>query len=227
MTEIKNKKHGNKGYQSDWEKYVNANREAAHMLLPLEIGMTESGEFFRNRMSAAEVAKIWAGIKGEFPAYMSSNPLEFGEPKDIFGRYIKYFEKHDGADMAMPSTPFDLRIIHPTWILFSLSNLNWKFTKKGPQFSTECDDDGFLRNFVKVGLFDDPRLPAKRLHGQPLNKRKIFILANRNRCAPKELKYNLHVDVLQTVNRKNNSTMMMIDPSGSNSPMPPYGDYGP
>jgi hypothetical protein len=218
------KNQKNKDYQTDWEKYVKANRDAAYMLLPLEIGMTESGEFYRKRMAAAEVAKIRDGIIGDFPDYMDSNPLEFGEPKDIFGRYIEYFKKHDGADMAMPKTPFDLRITHPTWVLFSLGNLNWKFTKKGPQFSTECDHDGFERNFVKVGLFDDPRLPKKRLHGQPLNERKLFILANRNRCAPKGLKYNLHVDVLQTINRKNNSTMIVIDPSGSNSPRPPWGE---
>lgn len=219
-------KKKNTAYQEVWEKYIKANKKDPYVMLPLEVGMTNDGEFYRSRMGASDVAKIRDGIIDLFPKYVRAYPLEFGVPKQIFGNYIKFFDRHDSADLKPVNTPFDLTVTHPTWILFSLGNANWKFSKKGPQFSTENDDDGFLRNYVQVGMFDDPRLPKKKLHGQPMNSRKLLILANRNRSAPTNLKYNLHVDILQTLNRKRQSTEIMIDPGGNNSPTPPFGDLG-
>ena len=79
-------------------------------------------------------------------------------------------------------------------------------------------------NFVKIAMFDDPRYPKKEMHGQPMNTRKLFIVANRNRSAPEGLKFNLHVDVLQTLFGQPNSTAIIIDPDGGNQPQPPFGD---
>ncbi len=211
----------NEDYQKIWEAYVKENEFSPTVLLPLEIGMNEKGELYRTRMKAGDIAKIWAGIKDSFPKYMKKAPELFDNPAQIFGEYVKYFDDIDGSDNPPPRTPLDLNIIHPTWVMFSLDNPNWKFCQNGPQFSTENDPDDQSRNFVKICTFDDPRLPKTDMHGQPMNTRKLLILANRNRSAPKGLKYNLHVDVLQTLFGQLNSTTIVIDPGGNNNPKPP------
>lgn len=209
-------------YQRIWEAYVDENEFSPVVLLPLEIGMNEKVEFYRRRMKAGDIAKIWKAIEGKFPSYMQTEPSLFDDPEQIFGEYLKYFEKIDGSDMAPPRTPLDLKITHPTWLLFSLDNPNWKFSEKA-QFSTENDPDDLTRNFVKIAMFDDPRFPKKEMHGQPMNTRKLLLLANRNRSAPKGLKFNLHIDVLQTFFGKPNSTAIIIDPDGGTNPQPPFG----
>lgn len=223
MTEKKNQPaNDSEKYQKIWDAYVKENEFSPVVFLPLELGMNEDGEIYRRRMKAGDISKIWKGIKGEFPSYMQKEPSLFDDPEQIFGEYVKYFEKIDGTDLAPPRTPLDLKITHPTWIMFSLDNPNWKFAKHGAQFSTENDADDLARNFVKIATFDDPRLPDTPMHEQPMKARKLLILANRNRCAPKDLKYNLHVDVLQTLFGKPNSTTIIIDPGGGNTPKKPW-----
>lgn len=216
----------NDDYQKIWEAYIEENEFSPVVLLPLEIGINGNGEFYRRRMKAGEISKVWKGIKDDFPPYMQARPDMFDSPAQIFGEYIKFFDDHDGKDMAPPLNPLDLHITHPTWVMFSLDNPNWKFCEHGPQFSTENDPDDQTRNYVKIACFDDPRMPKKDLHGQPMNTRKLLILANRNRSAPKGLKYNLHVDVLQTLFGKPNSTTIIIDPGGGQQPNPPFGNGG-
>lgn len=218
-TDMKN----NEDYQKIWEAYIAENKFSPYVFLPLELGINEKGEIYRRRMKAGDIAKIWKGIKDKFPKYIRSAPHMFDNPDQIFGEYIGYFDDIDGNNIEPPRTPLDLQITHPTWIMFSLDNPNWKFCEHGAQYSVENDMDDLTRNYEKIALFDDPRLPTTTMHGKPLNTRKLLILANRNRSAPKGLKYNLHVDVLQTVFGKANSTTIIIDPGGGNNPNPPFG----
>jgi len=218
------KKNESDDYQKIWDAYVEENEFSPVVFLPLEIGMNEDAELYRRRMKAGDISKIWNGIKDKFPSYMQKEPSLFDDPEQIFGEYIKYFEKIDGSDVAPPRTPLDLKITHPTWLMFALDNPNWKFCEHGAQFSTENDPDDLTRNFVKIAMFDDPRMPSKPMHGQPMNTRKLLILANRNRSAPEGLKFNLHVDVLQTLFGKANSTTIIIDPGPNNNPNDPWGD---
>lgn len=210
-------------YQKIWEAYVKENEFSPVVLLPLEVGIDANGELYRSRMKAGDIAKIWKGIKDKFPHYMSARPDLFDNPAQVFGEYVKYFDDIDGNNIEPPRTPLDVNIIHPTWMLFSLGNINWKFCEHGRQYSTENDPDDQTRNFEKIAMFDDPRLPKKVMHGSPVNSRKLLLLSNRNRSAPKGLKFNLHVDVLQTLFGQVNSTTIIIDPDPNNNPNPPFG----
>ena len=225
----------NEDYQESWDEYAASQGGSPVVLLPLEIGMKYDKDkdemaFYRQRMRAGQVSKIWKGIKDDFPYYMNIAPQLFVNPEKVFKGYINHFSKKDGNDSPESRTPFDLNINQPTWLLFSLGNRNWKFAKTGPQFSTENDADDQTRNFVKIATFDDPRLPDDRMFpntvdsSEELNTRKLLLLANRNRCAPKNLKYNLHVDILQELMGEAHSTAVIIDPGGNNNPQPPYGD---
>lgn len=225
----------NENYQASWDEYVSSQEGSPIVLLPLKIGMKHDKDkdemaFYRQRMTAGEVGKIWKGIKNDFPYYMNRAPELFPNPKDIFNGYINHFAKKDGNNSEESRTPFDLNIKQPTWLLFSLGNRNWKFAKKGPQFSTENDADDLTRNFVKIAMFDDPTLPDNDMFDntvdsdEKLNTRKLLLLANRNRCAPKNLKYNLHVDILQNLFGQAHATTVIIDPGGLNDPQPPFGE---
>jgi len=182
------KKNESDDYQKIWDAYVEENEFSPVVFLPLEIGMNEDAELYRRRMKAGDISKIWNGIKDKFPSYMQKEPSLFDDPEQIFGEYIKYFEKIDGSDVAPPRTPLDLKITHPTWLMFALDNPNWKFCEHGAQFSTENDPDDLTRS------------------------------------APEGLKFNLHVDVLQTLFGKANSTTIIIDPGPNNNPNDPWGD---
>ena len=210
-------------YQHLWDKFIDNKPASPVALLPLEIGLDAKGEIFRRRMKADDVAEIWKNIKTKFPHYMYKEPSLFDDPKRIFEDYINFFKKYDSEEISPPRSPLDILIRKPTWLLYSLGNPNWKFAKTGAQFSTENDADDQTRNFVKIATFNDDRLPPTwSEYGQPLNERKLFILSNRNRCAPTNLKFNLHVDVLQKTIRGYDSTTIIIDPGSKNFPNPPF-----
>lgn len=210
-------------YQETWDEFLRVGSKAPVALLPLEIGINKKGEIFRHRMKGGEIKTIWGNIKNDFPHYMAKRPDLFDEAFQIFDDYITYFEKKDGEELSPPRTPLDIIITKPTWLLYSLGNPNWKFCKTGPQYSTENDLDDQTRNFVKIATFNDDRQSTSTAeYGQPMNERKLLLLANRNRSAPKNLKFNFHVDVLQILFGKENSTTIIIDPGGTNFPDYPF-----
>ena len=227
----------NSDYQTVWEEFVKEYRDRrANVLLPIEIGLMadpkKPGQIIihRDRMTSREVAKIWKGIKKKFPKYVTELPDVNGNAPQIFTDYISYFDTIDFVDNPPSRTPLDLKIIHPTWMMYVLDTENIKFAKNGAAYSVENDSDNLCRNFEMIAMFDDPRQPSKRVHGEPIKTRKILILANRNRSAPKGLKFNLHVDILQTLKvdgkRRKMSTTVIIDPGGDNRPRPPYPEDG-
>ncbi len=99
--------------------------------------------------------------------------------------YIKFFVT-DTVQGIIPSTPLDIKVNRPIWILYILPRRNWKFSKDR-QFSTENDRDDFGRNFEKITTFD---------------KNNMLLLANHCRSTPKGLKFNLHVTISQRENVK-------------------------
>ena len=122
------------------------------------------------------------------------------DPAAIFKDYIKFFEAQDGAQGARPPTPLDLVTSRPVWMLFYLKPKAWKFSKDR-QYSTENDPDDMCRNFEKISTMDGSN---------------ALLLSNRRRCAPKGLKFNLHVTISQKIDGRIMKTPIIIDPDTDN-----------
>lgn len=192
----------NQKYLKDWDDYQAARMKDKRtpILLPVLVSMSEKGELVRSRMEAPQVAKLAKRLKDDLPHYMFNRKMTDFDPKAIFKDYIDYFKAQDGAQGSRPPTPLDLVVKRPVWNLFYLTPKAWKFSKD-KQYSTENDPDDMCRNFEKIATMDGGN---------------ALLLSNRRRCAPKGLKFNLHVTITQKVDGRTMKTPIIIDPDTNN-----------
>lgn len=177
-------------------------RDYTPILLPIRIGINSDGELTRARVKAPRIIKLAKKLKTTLPAYMFDRKLTKYDPDAIFKDYINYFKHQDGAESALPEGPLDLIVKKPVWTLFDLKPDCWTFSE-GQQFSTVNDPDTMLRNFVKIATMDDDN---------------VLLMSNRRRCAPDNLKFNLHVTITQkAADGRLLKTPIIIDPAQNNS----------
>ena len=205
---MKNEDMKNQDYLKSWDDYAAKRPGPKPILMPIHIDINEQGEIVRERMKSPEVKKLYMNCRDEFPAYMAKAPELFDDPHAIFRDYVEYFDKIDGVQGPGVASPLDLVIPKPVWILFSLPRKNWAFSKH-QQYSIEHDCDDLTRNYEKICTMDNHN---------------ALLVSNRNRSAPKGLKYNLHV----TISQKSHTgapmqTDIIIDPGSTNTPIPPFG----
>jgi len=193
-------------YLKDWEEYQASRKppkdfigHITPILLPVIIGINKDGEFTRERMEKSDVARLAKNIKSDLPDYMFNDKLTRFAPENIFQDYIEFFHS-DGSQGPRPPTPLDLKVSMPVWMLFYLKPKSWTFSE-GRQYSTENDRDDWCKNFEKIATMDGG---------------KALLLSNRRRCAPDDLKFNLHVTITQTIGGKVMKTPIIIDPDSDN-----------
>lgn len=196
---------GNQAYLKDWDSYLADRPGRTPLLLPIAIGINGDGEIVRERIKADQVEAMFRHGKGDLPKYLSDPEVNTHNAEAIFEDYIDYFKAVDGNQGPVPEdprpTPLDLKTPQPVWMLFHVPSPAWKFSEN-TQFSTENDDDGLLRNFVKICTMDD---------------RNYLLLANRSLCNPEGLKFNLHVTIYQIIDGIRYETPIIIDPGADNS----------
>lgn len=195
----------NQDYLKSWDEYqaeaIKTKRHRSHpLLLPISIDIAD-GVIVRERIKANLVKEIYAKHKSEFPKGMfkEKNRWAVPDPDKIFSNYIEAFPD-DFAQSALPPSPLDISIRHPTWLLAYLPRDNWTFCE-ACQYSVENDRDDIRRNFEKICMFGD---------------RKYLILFNRHRSNPKKLKFNFHVNIHQVQDGKDMWTDIIIDPGTNN-----------
>ncbi len=195
----------NQEYLKDWDDYQAARRQPEKInqtpiLLPVIIGIGPNGELTRELMDYRAVEKLAAHLRRDLPDYMFNRKLTPHDPETIFGDFIKYFKAQGGSQGPRHPTPLDLSVSMPVWVLYSLKPKAWSFSKD-KQYSTLNDRDDMRRNFEKIAT---------------MSKGKVLLLSNRRRCAPKNMKFNLHVTISQKTDGKIMKTPIIIDPNQSN-----------
>lgn len=203
-TDIRTNESGTKtweDYEADCLHLPNGSRRKKPILLPVIIGMNSNGEFTQMRLKTGRVKKLAKKLKTDLPKYMFDRNMTPYDPEDIFDEYINYFKSQDGAQSALPPTPLDLKAKMPVWTLFYLKPKAWTFTKS-VQFTSVNDPTDLSRNFEKIATLGDD---------------KALLISNRRRCAPKDLKFNLHVTVTQQGRSQDVlTTPIIIDPEQDN-----------
>jgi len=202
----------NQKYLKKWDDYQNYHLEKQKgravktpILLLVLIDISAKGELVRERILAPDVKKLYMKCKGDIPSYMFDKSFTKHDPDKIFKDYVNYFAKIDGVQGPGVPCPLDLHAKMPVWILYVLPRKNWKFSKNC-QHSVENDRDDMLRNFTKICTLD---------------KMNALLLLNAHMSGPRNLKFNLHVDVNQTVDGVRMKTPIIIDPGQDNDP--PFG----
>lgn len=195
----------NQKYLKDWDDYQADRRDPKKLnqtpiLLPVAIGMGPNGELTRELMDYRDIEKLAAKLREDLPHYMFDRKLTKHDPEKIFGDFIKYFKAQGGSQGPRPPTPLDITVSMPVWMLYYLKLKTWSFSKD-KQYSTLNDPDDMCRNFEKIAT---------------MNKGKVLLLSNRRRCAPKDLKFNLHVTISQKIDGRMMKTPIIIDPDGDN-----------
>lgn len=184
----------NGDYKKDWYDYEDdrmyikdrhgnntQERDYTPILMPILIGITPEGEFKPTLLKVSRVKALSRKLKTTLPSYMFNRKLTKYDPAAIFKDYIDYFDGPESKQGARPDSPLDLKVRKPVWTLFDLKPDSWTFSE-GLQFSTENDPDTMHRNFVKIATMDDSN---------------VLLVSNRRRCAPDDLKFNLHVTITQ------------------------------
>ncbi len=192
----------NHKYLEHWDDYQEARLGKGPILCPVIIDINEKGELVRERMIAPDVKSLYIKCKDEIPDYMFDRKFSGVNPERIFKDYVSYFSKIDGVQGPGVPSPLDLQAKMPVWILYYLRKRSWKFSKNC-QYSTVNDRDDMLRNFSKICTLDN---------------RNAFLLLNAHRSGPTGLKFNLHVDINQTIDGKRMTTPIIIDPGQRNDP---------
>ena len=201
----KSKIKPNQKYLKSWDKYQKeALKDKRHRSLPLLLPVSvdiDEGIIVRDRIKANIVKDIWAKHKKELPDFLFDETKRWGVPdvESVVEDYIRAFPD-DFAQSGLPPSPLDISIGHPVLLLFHLPRENWTFCE-GCQYSVENDTDDMARNFEKVCMFGG---------------RKYLILFNRHRSNPKNLKFNLHVNIHQVQDGKDMWTDIIIDPGSNN-----------
>ena len=205
----------NQKYLKDWDDYQAARHQPEQlsqtpMLLPVAIGIGPNGELTRELMDYRDIEKLAVKLREELPDYMFNRKLTAHDPEKIFDDFIKYFKAQGGSQGPRPPTPMDLIVKMPVWTLFYLKPKAWSFSKD-IQYSTVNDMDDMTRNFEKIAT---------------LGRNKALLISNRRRCAPKGLKFNLHVTVTQRLDGRVMKTPIIIDPDQDNDSTGGFGGWG-
>lgn len=190
---------GNQDYLKTWDQYQIDRPGRTPILLPIIVGMNSDGELQRKLMRASKVASLGKRLHKELPSYMFDRNLTKYDPVAIFDDYIEYFDS-DFKQGPTPETPLDLIAKKPVWMLYYLDQKAWTFSED-IQFSTENDPNDMTRNFVKIATMDGNN---------------ALLMANRFRCGPSDLKFNLHITITQTVDGRVMKTPIIIDPDQTN-----------
>jgi len=195
----------NQNYLKDWDKYQEDRYQPNQLnqtpiLLPVDIGITPDGALTRELMDFNRVEKLAAELRNNLPDYMFNSDLTPHNPDSVFDDYIDYFEAPSRSQGPVPPTPLDLVVKMPVWTLFYLKPKAWSFSKD-IQYSTVNDMDDMTRNFEKIAT---------------MAKNKALLISNRRRCAPKGLKFNLHVTITQKLDGRVMKTPIIIDPEQDN-----------
>jgi len=192
----------NQSYLEHWDDYQRQFTSDHPILLPMELSLSPEGLIDRERMRAPRVKELYLECRDrDFPDHLKDHPKRFGNADEVFRDYVDYFAPLDGAQAPGVRSPLDLSMRHPTWILFYLTNPNWKFSVHR-QYSVENDRDDLLRNFAKVCTLDD---------------RNALLLSNACLSAPDDLKFNLHVTIYQDIDGRPAETDIIIDPGAKNT----------
>lgn len=206
MSKTKNQPpSGNQPYLNSWDNYSNSVRNTRRpLLLPITFGI-DNGKIFRERMKAPEVKKLYSKGRKDIPKDWFKFPKLLPNPDEVVKHYLHYFRNDKNESSLLPETPLDIRVKRPVLLLFNFYHDNWRFTKDEP-YRTHNDETDHRRNFVHVATMRDDK-------GRP---ERGLMLLNRHYCNPKGLKFDLCVEVNQTVNRRPMKTPIIIDPGTNN-----------
>jgi len=213
------KKYVNQKYLHKWEDYMNSLPKGETALLPLWIDI-KGPNIARRVMGKNDVARYYRKFKrnNEIPGYMLGTPKVPGIPNanDVFASFINNYGGTETAKKKKYLNPLDVHTDRPLLIFYMIE---FKDTVKNKfrfsqdiQYSCENDADDMTRNLFKVCTVDnDPTLGAKGL-----------IMYDACRSNIPDLKYNLHVTIMQTVKNargKNElaKTPIIIDPGLGNN----------
>lgn len=185
-------------YQAECMYLTNGERSFTPILQPIKIGLNSKGELTKKRVKAGKIKKLAKKLKSELPPYLFNTDINPFNPNDIFDHYVKFFEGQDGSQ-SLVETPLDLKASMPVWTLFLLKPSAWTFSED-IQFSCVNDPIDLTRNFEKIATLD---------------KNKVLLMSNRRRCAPENMKFNLHVTITQGPGGSL-KTPIIIDPEQDN-----------
>ena len=199
-----------KTYLQKWNRYQKDRPGRTPILLPIIVGINSKGEIRRELMRAPKVAALAKKLHADLPPYMFDRNLTKYDPVAIFDDFIEYFDSHFKQGPLPVEGPLDLKVKKPVWLLYYFDQKAWKFSKD-IQYSTVNDPDTLRRNFVKIATMEN---------------RNGLLLANRFRCGPKGLKFNLHATITQKTDGRIMKTPIIIDPDQDNDGGGTYGGWG-
>lgn len=207
----------NQKYLHKWEDYINGLPKGETGLLPLWIDL-DGPKIVRKIISKKDVARLYRRFKKnqDLPGYIIGNPAVDGLPNatSVFKNYIA---NYGGTETPKKSlNPLDAYTNRPILILYMIQHKETTKSKfrfsKDIQYSCDNDADDLTRNLFKVCTVDnDPTHGAKGL-----------IMYDACRSNIPDLKYNLHVTIMQKVKNNRNKdewaeTPIIIDPGVGNN----------
>jgi len=183
-----------------WDDYSDSVADKRKtLLLPIMLEL-KNGKFKMERMNAKKVKEMYAKGRKSISEDWRKNPKLLPNPDKAVDHYLKYFRHEFNENPFLPPNPLDLAVKRPVFLLFGFEHNNWRFTKPAA-YQVHNDMDNHLRNFFHVAT---------------MNSEKGLMLLNRHYSNPKNLKFDLCVDVREHANRRYPCTPIIIDPGNGN-----------